>query len=63
MYDLLAQLLRSYETGGQIYSRPTVVDGVLYAGSSDRNVNALDASTGGTLWRYETGGDVLPLWW
>ena len=57
--DLLAHLLWSYETGGPIYFSPTVVDGVLYAGSSDHHLYSLDATTGELLWRYEAGGEVV----
>jgi outer membrane protein assembly factor BamB len=36
-------------------SSPAVVNGVVYIGSGDGNVYALDASTGATLWSYDTG--------
>ena len=39
-------------------SSPAVAGGVVYVGSSDNHVYALDASTGELLWRYETGDDV-----
>jgi len=31
---------------------------VLYVGSEDGTVNAINASTGTLLWHYKTGGDV-----
>ena len=37
---------------------PTVADGVVYAGSDDNHVYALDAETGELLWRFETD-DVI----
>ena len=40
------QLKWSYTTGGSVYSTPIVVNGVVYFGSEDNNVYALDASTG-----------------
>jgi outer membrane protein assembly factor BamB len=36
-------LIWSYETGGDVYSSPTVVDGVVYVGSEDKHVYALGA--------------------
>jgi outer membrane protein assembly factor BamB len=47
----------SYTTGGDINSSPAVVNGVLYVASSDRDVYALDSSTGALLWSFDTGGD------
>lgn len=49
-----------YTTGSQVNSSPTVVDGVLYVGSRDGNLYALDASTGALLWSYPAGGDSSP---
>lgn len=37
---------------------PTVVDGVVYAGSTDNNVYALNATTGSLLWRYATQSTI-----
>ena len=39
-------------------SSPEVTDGVVYVGSDDWFIYALDASTGGLLWSYKTGGNV-----
>jgi hypothetical protein len=40
-----------YATGGKISSSsPSVANGVVYFGSNDNNVNALNADTGGKLW-------------
>jgi outer membrane protein assembly factor BamB len=35
-----------------------VANGVVYAGSWDHNVYALNASTGAFLWQYTTGNEV-----
>lgn len=48
----------SYTTGELVYSSPTVVDNVVYVGSNDQHLYALDAETGGELWRFETGEGV-----
>lgn len=39
-------------------SSPAVADGVVYFGSGDRHVYALDAATGALRWEFETGGVV-----
>ena len=37
-------------------SSPAVANGVVYVGSDDDNLYALNASTGALLWEYTTGG-------
>jgi outer membrane protein assembly factor BamB len=49
----------SYTTGSWVDSSPAVVDGVLYIGSADGNLYALNANTGARLWRYTTGDEVF----
>lgn len=48
------QLDWSYQTGGPV-GLPAVANGVLYVGSEDTNLYALNASTGALLWTYATG--------
>ncbi len=48
----------SYATRGEVGSSPAVADGVVYVGSGDNNVYALNASTGAYLWQYTTGAGV-----
>jgi eukaryotic-like serine/threonine-protein kinase len=48
----------SYATGFYVGSSPAVVNGVVYVGSDDGNVYALNASTGAKLWSYGTGNYV-----
>ena len=36
-------------------SSPTVVNGLVYIGSDDYNVYALDANTGSKIWSFGTG--------
>ena len=48
----------SYTTGSTVYSSPAVVDGVVYIGSEDNNLYALNATTGAKLWSYTTGDRV-----
>ena len=39
-------------------SSPTVVDGIVYVGSGDSKVYALNAANGAQIWNYTTGGYV-----
>ena len=50
--------LWSYTTGGLVESSPSVVGGVVYVGSYDHNVYALNATSGVQLWNYTTGNWV-----
>ena len=52
-------VLWSYETGDSVLSSPAVSGGVVYVGSDDSDVYALDASTGDLIWSYETGDYVF----
>src|ERR1700680_3736223 len=47
----------SYTTGGWGLSSPAGANGVVYVGSNDHNVYALNARTGALLWSYYTGCD------
>lgn len=47
-----------FETGGEVYSSPEVADGVVYIGSRDHSLYAIDAVTGKERWRYRAGGAV-----
>ena len=47
-----------FETGGRVVNAPAVANGVVYAGSDDNHVYALDAATGSMLWSFETG-DII----
>ena len=50
--------LWSFATGAWFGAAPTVVDGVVYVGSDDNNLYALDAATGAVLWIHDTGNPV-----
>jgi outer membrane protein assembly factor BamB len=52
------QTLWTYKTGQWVFSSPAVSGGVVYVGSFDDNVYALNATTGVLVWKYATGGDV-----
>ena len=52
-------MLWSYTTGSGVTSSPAVANGVVYVGSYDDKVYALNASTGALLWSYTTGYEVF----
>ena len=37
---------------------PAVSDGVVYVGSDDKNLYAVDANTGQEIWAFKTGGPL-----
>jgi len=44
-----------FETGGDVSSQPTVVNGVVYFGSWDGKQYAVEAATGKKIWEFEVG--------
>ena len=48
----------NYLPGSGTESSPAVANGVVYIGADDRNLYALNASTGALLWKYMTGNAV-----
>lgn len=52
-------LLWNYTTGDLVWSPPDVVNGVVYVGSTDGNIYALNATNGAKIWNYTTGGMIL----
>ena len=54
-------LIWTFTTGGPVLAAPAVVDGVVYAGSDDGSLYALDADSGDLLWSFATGGPILSI--
>jgi outer membrane protein assembly factor BamB len=48
----------SFAAADVIHSSPAVVDGIVYFGSRDSHLYAVDAATGQKLWSFETGSWV-----
>lgn len=48
----------AFPTGDRVVSSPVMQDGVVYFGSDDGNVYAVDAKDGRQLWKRATGGAV-----
>lgn len=52
------QLKWRFRAQGGFYFPPTISQGIVYAGSRDYNVYAVDAKTGTALWSFHTQGEV-----
>ena len=49
-----------YTTANEVYASPAVAHGVVYVGSTDSNLYALNGSTGALLWKAGSYGVVVP---
>lgn len=47
-----------FKTGGRIFSSPVVADGMVFVGSNDHFLYAIDAETGREVWKFATGANV-----
>lgn len=52
-------LMWRYTTGGEVESPPSVANGIVYVGSDDDYIYAVNASTGALVWKYYTGFAAL----
>lgn len=48
-----------FHTGGLVISSPAVADGLVYFGSADENLYAVDAESGAQKWKFEAKGRVV----
>ena len=48
----------SFHTQGEVNSSPAIVNGVIYVGSNDGNLYAVDQQTGTQKWKFTTGARV-----
>jgi outer membrane protein assembly factor BamB len=44
----------AFATNGSVISSPSVVDGIVYVGSQDKNIYALGAWSGNLIWKFTT---------
>jgi len=51
-------LLWKFKTGGEVKSSPAINDGLVFVGSADANVYAIDLEKGHHVWEYRTGDAV-----
>ncbi len=56
--SITMNLLWSFKTKGKIYSSACIDNGVIYFGSEDKNIYALDSKTGKQQWSFATGEPV-----
>ncbi len=57
-YRPLGDLKWAFKTDGKIFSSPIVQDGIVYIGSEDGFLYAIEERTGKTHWKFKTGGAV-----
>lgn len=48
----------TFHTQGEVISSPAIVNGVVYVGSNDGNLYAVDQQTGSQKWKFPTGARV-----
>ncbi len=49
----------TFHTNGEVVSSPAIVDGVIYVGSNDGNLYALDQQTGTKKWVFQNRSAYL----
>ena len=57
-HSSLGDVKWKFKTGGKVFSSPAVYNNVIYIGSEDHNLYAIDKVTGNLLWKFHTGGAV-----
>ncbi len=48
-----------FTTNGSVISSPSVVNGIVYVGSQDKNIYAIGASSGNRIWNFTTNGAII----
>lgn len=54
----IARVAWTFPTGGKVNSSPVIHDNLIYFGSGDGNLYAIEVGTGKERWRFKTGGPV-----
>jgi outer membrane protein assembly factor BamB len=54
-----AKIPWQFQTTSAVFSSPTIVDGVIYVGSLDGSLYALDSHSGPALWQFKTSAGIL----
>ena len=52
------ELLWKFKTGGPLYASPVIANGILYVGSTDGKLYALDAKRWGIKWVFDAGDAI-----
>ncbi len=48
----------TFQTGGSIHSSPVASNGIIYIGSGDKHLYAIDQNLGKKIWSYESDGAI-----
>jgi len=59
LYRHTTDLIWQYETEGEIYSSPAISGNMLFIGSNDKHLYAIDKDSGEEIWTFETGRRVF----
>lgn len=54
----ISHLLWEFKTGGRVISSPVAAGGIVYVGSDDHCLHAIDAGNGRERWKYQSGANV-----
>lgn len=54
----LAHTHWTFKTNGKVFASPLIVNGILFIGSEDQNLYAIDSRTGSLEWKFKTNGAV-----
>lgn len=53
-----AKVKWKYKTGGKVFSSPVLSGDVIFVGSDDKNLYAIDKNSGKEIWKFQTAGEV-----
>jgi outer membrane protein assembly factor BamB len=54
----ISHVLWEFKTGGRVFSSPVVADGLVFVGSNDHFLHAIQTATGHELWKFATDANV-----
>ncbi|WP_183561930.1 PQQ-binding-like beta-propeller repeat protein [Mucilaginibacter sp. SP1R1] len=57
-YTGLGAVKWNFKTRGEVLSSPAICNGIVYIGSQDHNLYAINIQTGKPIWEFATGGTV-----
>jgi len=57
-FETLPKLKWKFKAGGPIFSTPVISDGLVYVGSLDSSLYAVELTSGKLKWKFKTGGEI-----
>jgi len=57
-YTSFGSVKWKFKSTGKIFSSPAILDGIVYVGSEDHYLYAVELNSGKLLWKFKTGGTV-----